>query len=346
MSRIAFLTARSGTGRAWRAALGTGVATLALTATLAPSTPPAGLPAPAAIAATLGPALLDPRPVLATLPAERVPAGLRRMAGSPPARVAALPMPSRDPESTGSLPPPTLAVAAATPALPPLPVPRPPEFREVAQIQPAARTPARPRREKQAMLPAGAQEPSFFEKLFGIAPEPTYAALNTGPVPAAPAPRISPAPGPAAEGGVAFYDIAARTVTLPSGERLEAHSGLGEKLDDPRHVHLRMRGATPPGTYDLTERETPFHGVRAIRLNPVGGAGAVFGRSGLLAHTYMLGPNGDSNGCVSVRDYDRFLQAFLRGEIRRLVVVAGRGFDAAPGGPRIGRAGAADPSRG
>ena len=69
--------------------------------------------------------------------------------------------------------------------------------------------------------------------------------------------------------GTAVYDISARTVTLPSGEVLEAHSGLGPAMDDPRYVHLRMRGSTPPGTYDLTPRERLFHGVRAIRrVNP------------------------------------------------------------------------------
>ena len=36
----------------------------------------------------------------------------------------------------------------------------------------------------------------------------------------------------------------------------------------------------------------------------------------------MLGPHGDSNGCVSIKDYDAFLQAYLNGEIKRLVVVA------------------------
>jgi hypothetical protein len=46
----------------------------------------------------------------------------------------------------------------------------------------------------------------------------------------------------------------------------------------------------------------PFHGVRAIRLVPVGD-GKMFGRDGLLAHSYMLGPNGQSNGCVSFSDY-------------------------------------------
>jgi hypothetical protein len=36
----------------------------------------------------------------------------------------------------------------------------------------------------------------------------------------------------------------------------------------------------------------------------------------------MLGPRGDSNGCVSFRDYNAFLQAFKRGEVKRLVVVS------------------------
>jgi hypothetical protein len=49
---------------------------------------------------------------------------------------------------------------------------------------------------------------------------------------------------------------------------------------------------------------------------------ATLGRAGLLVHSYMLGPNGDSNGCVSIRDYDTFLKAFQNGEIKRLVVVA------------------------
>jgi type VI secretion system (T6SS) effector TldE1-like protein len=36
----------------------------------------------------------------------------------------------------------------------------------------------------------------------------------------------------------------------------------------------------------------------------------------------MLGPNGQSNGCVSFKDYPRFLRAYLRGEIERIVVVS------------------------
>lgn len=118
----------------------------------------------------------------------------------------------------------------------------------------------------------------------------------------------------------AIYDIVAHTVYLPNGERLEAHSGLGRMLDDPRYVSEKGRGATPPNTYDLTLRSGLFHGVQAIRLNPVADS-RMYGRDGILAHTYMLGPSGQSFGCVSFRDYPEFLHAFLRGEVDRLVVV-------------------------
>jgi hypothetical protein len=57
---------------------------------------------------------------------------------------------------------------------------------------------------------------------------------------------------------------------------------------------------------------------------PVGGSGTL-GRSGLLAHSYMLSRNGDSNGCVSIKNYENFLKAFNNGEIKRLVVVASLG---------------------
>lgn len=237
-----------------------------------------------------------------------------------------------------------LAQAVLSPALSPplspvpLPAPRPSDLRPSEPG--AARVAAAPtsRRMRVAARPPTVEDNrSFFEKLFGIpaapatpAPALAYAALGNGTLDPAPGRQLSPSPFPSAGAGTAIYDISARTVTLPNGERLEAHSGLGDKIDDPRHVHVRMRGATPPGTYDLTEREQLFHGVRAIRLNPVGGSAAIFGRAGLLAHTFMLGPNGDSNGCISFRDYGRFLQAFVRGEVTRLVVVAGRGQGAWP----------------
>ncbi|MBV9261251.1 MAG: DUF2778 domain-containing protein [Pseudolabrys sp.] len=120
----------------------------------------------------------------------------------------------------------------------------------------------------------------------------------------------------------AVYVITQRKVYLPDGTELEAHSGLGDKMDDPHFVHLRMRGATPPHVYDLKLRESLFHGVEAIRLTPLGGEDAIFGRDGLLAHSYMLGGKGQSNGCVSFRDYDTFLEAFKDGKINRLAVIA------------------------
>jgi hypothetical protein len=118
----------------------------------------------------------------------------------------------------------------------------------------------------------------------------------------------------------AVYDISARTVYLPNGSKLEAHSGFGSLMDDPGHVSERNVGATPPNVYDLKPRERLFHGVPALRMIPVGDNGTL-GRSGLLAHSYMLGPNGDSNGCVSIKNYEKFLSAFKNGEIKRLVVV-------------------------
>ena len=119
----------------------------------------------------------------------------------------------------------------------------------------------------------------------------------------------------------AVYDISARTLYMPDGTKLEAHSGYGDKLDDPRFVNEHGRGATPPNVYALTPREDLFHGVQALRLTPVGDS-EVFGRAGLLAHPFMLGPNGDSNGCVSIKEYDAFLHAYEQGQVKRLAVVA------------------------
>jgi hypothetical protein len=122
------------------------------------------------------------------------------------------------------------------------------------------------------------------------------------------------------DGQTAVYDISARAVYLPSGTKLEAHSGLGGLMDNPAHVDQRMVGATPPNVYDLKPREKLFHGVAALRMTPVG-ENEMHGRTGLLVHSYMLGPNGDSNGCVSIKEYDRFLTAYTNGEVKRLVVV-------------------------
>lgn len=234
-----------------------------------------------------------------------------------------------------------LRVATAEPSLVPLPVSRPANLLaaapapQSAPVRLAARQ-AQPRT-RDVFRAAIAEEPSFFDRLFGggtagpasaqaSAQAPAQALAYASPdAVATPRPRLGPAPSSASPSeGVAVYDISAGSVTLPNGEVLEAHSGYGELMDDPRYVHVRMRGSTPPGTYDMTERERSFHGVRAIRLTPVGGSAAIHGRDGILAHTYMLRRQpGASNGCVVFRDYDRFLRAFLRGEVRRLVVVAG-----------------------
>lgn len=232
------------------------------------------------------------------------------------------------PEHPRPLPsPPTPAAGQLAPTVP-LPLPRPaglsaPQSPRIAE-RPGSRQAGR------AAPPAAPEDNrSFIEKLFGVQPSTGpalgYAALGNAPADLTPRPRLSPAPSAGVAPATAIYDISARVVYMPNGERLEAHSGLGESMDDPRHVSLRMRGPTPPGTYTLTEREQPFHGVRALRLHPVGGSAAIHGRAGLLAHTYLLGPSGASNGCVSFKDYDKFLQAYLRGEVRRLVVVSGSG---------------------
>jgi Protein of unknown function (DUF2778) len=171
------------------------------------------------------------------------------------------------------------------------------------------------------------EKPTIFEKLYGKTQAKgsmlAFASADFSDV-SIPNPAKASAMGNAApyDRQTAVYDISARTVYLPDGTKLEAHSGLGSKLDDPRYVHVRMYGATPPHVYDLEPREALFHGVPALRLKPVGGEEAIYGRTGLLAHTYMLGPNGDSNGCVSFKDYYAFLDAYRNRGIKRLAVVA------------------------
>lgn len=129
------------------------------------------------------------------------------------------------------------------------------------------------------------------------------------------APRL---PGPGS--GIAVYDIKAATVYMPDGEKLEAHSGLGYMRDKPRYAHEKNRGPTPPNVYKLVMRKQRFHGVQAVRMLPVDGK-LKYGRDGFLAHTYMLRGTSQSNGCVVFKDYQRFLSAFKRGKITKMVVV-------------------------
>lgn len=123
--------------------------------------------------------------------------------------------------------------------------------------------------------------------------------------------------------GVAIYDIKSATVHLPNGERLEAHSGLGRMRDNPGFVHVKNRGSTPPNVYNLVMRESRFHGTEAIRLLPADGRNK-YNRDGLLAHPYLykgVGGRAQSNGCVVFSNYERFLTAFKKGNVRKLIVV-------------------------
>jgi hypothetical protein len=255
-----------------------------------------------------GPRFLGPPPGTFRLSAE--PAQAAREVASLPAQAGpeTLPLPRA----------PQLAAVVV-----PMPAPRPAELR---QVQVAAG----PSRREVAQASAAAalepepKKPSIFERLFG---KPASGGLQLA--------FAAPDGGVTSDGEsltlgripqydqfTAVYDISARTVYLPDGTKLEAHSGLGKMMDDPRYADRKMRGATPPHTYELSLRERPFHGVEAIRLKPVGGEDKIYGRTGLLAHTYMLGPNGDSNGCVSFRNYNAFLRAYKSGRVKRMVVVA------------------------
>jgi hypothetical protein len=223
----------------------------------------------------------------------------------------------------------------------------PPKAKETARVQLAAVAPAsRPaepppasrsavdaihdmaQRAKAAMMSiASGEKQTIIDKLWGKEPSHgpllAYAAADvsaTGSIMSVQNPALGGSPP--YDRSTAVYDISAHTVYLPDGTRLEAHSGLGARLDDPSSAKVRMHGVTPPHIYELKPREALFHGVPALRLTPIGGEEAIYGRSGLLAHSYMLGPNGDSNGCVSFKDYNAFLNAYRNLGIKKLAVVA------------------------
>jgi|HubBroStandDraft_6_1064221.scaffolds.fasta_scaffold30746_5 hypothetical protein len=265
--------------------------------------------APETAVAELAPAEAPARTALAAPVAIPLPTPQPTPRQAPPKRVA---------EQTNEIPLPPARPLVAAPVAPPTPAHQIP-----AQQTPAQQTPARQEIARAPMVPPKPAEPQ---------------------APAEPAAAPAPAPAPATasitdflkrltprlaynnpdvrtpDTHTAVYDIEAHTVFMPSGEKLEAHSGLGSRMDDPRYVNERARGATPPNVYDLTLREEIFHGVRAIRLTPVADS-KMYGRDGILAHTYMLGSSGQSFGCVSFRDYEKFLQAYLHGEVNRIVVV-------------------------
>ncbi len=235
---------------------------------------------------------------------------------------------------------------AAAPILTALPVPRPSQLaraRSEPQIAAAPVLGAPPATIEahvahidtvsahQAPKPLGIEEQKQIAALAfapSVSPDTTgsIGAVKLGPANTAAKPALprlaynNPETVPGRDSKTAIYDIVAHTVYMPDGERLEAHSGLGRMMDDPHYVSAKGRGPTPPNTYDLTLRSGIFHGVRALRLNPVADS-RMYGRDGILAHTYMLGPSGQSFGCVSFKNYAEFLRAFQRGEVDRMVVV-------------------------
>ena len=260
--------------------------------------------APDAAAKSVPLARAKPPAVIARVPLPRsrplqfaeVEAKLQAEAKPDIARVASVPAaPSPRPAAHGSAPAPSPRIAQA---------PRAAQSREaiysLASADPAP--PATTGSIGAATRPAAAIAPAAHAK------------------PAAPVLAYANPDVPARDNHTAIYDIIAHTVYMPDGERLEAHSGLGRMLDDPHYASAKARGPTPPNVYNLTARDGLFHGVAAIRLNPVSDS-KMYGRDGILAHTYMLGPSGQSFGCVSFKHYSEFLHAFQRGEVNRMVVV-------------------------
>jgi hypothetical protein len=193
---------------------------------------------------------------------------------------------------------------------------KPPRGDSDQQTQAVASAPAEPTIFERIF---GRRPPSVFEKLYGPS-QGRITLAYAAPEAAAADGGQSMTPAGRYDRQTAVYDITAHVVYMPDGTTLEAHSGFGNRLDDPNSASESHRGVTPPTIYDLRMREAPFHGVQALRLIPEDQS-KVFGRSGLLAHTFMLGPNGDSNGCVSFKDYDAFLRAYTNHEIARLAVV-------------------------
>ncbi|HET7412677.1 MAG TPA: tlde1 domain-containing protein [Pararhizobium sp.] len=199
-----------------------------------------------------------------------------------------------------------------------MPTPEPPKERQLADAAPetAAPTPASQTAAEAitASLPLPAPRPDHQAPSTLLA----YARPDESADTIRQSVRHVALPGPGS--GIAVYSIKAATVYLPGGQKLEAHSGLGRMHDKPKFADEKNRGPTPPNVYSLVMREHLFHGVQAIRLLPSDGVNK-YGRNGFLAHTYMLHGTNQSNGCVVFKHYAKFLKAFKKGKIDRLIVV-------------------------
>jgi hypothetical protein len=229
---------------------------------------------------------------------------------------------------TGSIPPATdlavgpktvktvsfMAPAPAPVADTPLPMGKP----AAAKATVAAKTDVPPMFRREAEPAASTTVSSY--ALASAPPEVSPTAKAIGSIKALFTPGADEGPIPEADKRTAVYDIVGATVHMPNGTKLVAHSGHAHRMDNPKFINVKNWGPTPPNVYRLTMREALFHGVRAIRLNPVDES-KMMGRDGMLAHSYMLGPRGESNGCISFADYPKFLAAFQRGEVDRVVVV-------------------------
>jgi len=282
-----------------------------------------------------------------SVPAEPATSFFDRFAAASPQGVQPAPVPASEPVKLAVAPKPEPVKLAETPKVKETPRETAKEPSKEAKFQLASVSPATepddaPKsgvekirdmatRAKNAILSiASSDRQSMVEKLWGKGTSPrnpvlAYASADAGSVTGSITPHEqNPMLGgsPPYDRDTAVYDITAHTVYLPDGAKLEAHSGLGSSFDDPHSSKIRMRGVTPPHIYTLKPRESLFHGVAALRLTPIGGEDAIFGREGLLAHSFMLGPNGASNGCVSFRDYNAFLTAYREQGIRKLAVVA------------------------
>jgi len=78
---------------------------------------------------------------------------------------------------------------------------------------------------------------------------------------------------------------------LPA-ERLKPGGALRNRQPEgrpPSTLACRTWARPPPAVYELKPRERLFHGVQALRMIPAEGS-TTNGRSGLLAHSYMLRP--------------------------------------------------------
>ncbi|WP_245454048.1 DUF2778 domain-containing protein [Aquabacter cavernae] len=273
--------------------------------------PPDPAPTRAAALSLVPNWLYDPNPLAG---------GARRAAATDSKEIALAPAP---------LPPAALPSAHLPSAHVPLPQNHPLSAAERQQTAeaPAAGSDAR---DRIAAAPVPTRNPllSGGEQQVAALPPP---ASTPGPVepPAAKAQDGSDIALPGPGDKYAVYDIKGKTVYMPSGERMEAHSGYGDGFDNIQQVSTRMVGPTPPNTYVLSMRERLFHGVQALRMRPVG-EGKMYGRDGFLTHSYLMGDRGDSNGCVSFKDYDKFLAAYKSGQVTKIIVVAALANPPAP----------------